>query len=157
MREAFIFSQGLPGEAPAGPRSLLGLLLRIGAHRGRAVAGKLLEIVLQKADLDAAAREALGLRILIAGRKRGIAHSDEVDAIDRDVMVEHEVADNGLGHLLRSRDGSLALAGREALDFDDVAALTLDAAGHLVKSVLGILAEDGLAGAEADFGLVGGL
>ena len=72
-------------------------------------------------------------------------------------MVEHQVAHHGLGHLLRSRDGGLSLAGGEALDFDDVATLSLYAAGHLVKSVLCILAQHGLASAEADFGLVRGL
>src|SRR4051794_15871985 len=123
---------GILGEAPVAILKLLRLLLRVGAHRRSAVAGELFEIVLQQADLDASAGEALGLRILVRRRQRGIAHSYEVDAIDRDVMVENQVADDGFGHLLRSRDGSLSFAGREALDFDDVAALSLNAAGHLV-------------------------
>jgi len=40
------------------------------------------------------------------------------------------------------------------LDFEDVSALTLHAGSHLVKSVFRVLAQDGLARTEADFGLV---
>src|SRR5208337_3874286 len=60
-------------------------------------------------------------------------------------------------HLLRNRDCRLALARGEALHFDDVTALTLHAIGHLVQRIFGVLAKDGLAGLEADFGLIGSL
>src|SRR5579863_6761933 len=133
---------------------LFRLLLLIGrGDRRSGVGGELLEVVLQQADFDAATADMLAVVI----RSRGIAHADEIDAVDRDLMVEHEVANHRLGHFLRGGDGGLTLAGREALDFEDVTALTLDRGRHGVNGVLGVLAQDGLAGAEADFSLVRGL
>src|SRR6202011_819733 len=138
--------------------NLLRLLLLIDrGGRGSVVGGELLQVVLQEADFNAASADALGLRGFIRGGSGRIAHSDQVDAIDRDLMVEDEIANHRLGHLLRVGDCGLSLAGREALHFDDVAALAFHAAGHSVQSVLGILAQDGLAGPEADLSLVGSL
>src|SRR5450759_3579481 len=137
---------------------LFRLLRLIGAgDRGSGVGGELLQVVLQEADFDAASADTLGLRSFIGGRCGCIAHANEIDAIDGNLVVEDEITHDRLGHLLRVGDCGLTLAGGEALHFDDVSALTLDAASHGVESVLGILAEDGLAGAEADFGLVGSL
>ena len=70
---------------------------------------ELLQVILQQADFDAAAVDVLGLRSIIR-RRGGVAHADKVDAVDRNVVVEHQVAHHGLGHLLRGRDGDLALA-----------------------------------------------
>src|SRR5208282_4227470 len=95
------------------------LLLRGAGGRGSGVAGELLQIVLQQADFNTAAADALGLRGLIRGDGR-VAHADEVDAVDRNLVGEHEVAHDRLGNLLRVGDGSLSLAGREALHFEDV-------------------------------------
>ena len=46
---------------------------------------------------------------------------------------------------------------REALNFDDVAALVLQRSGHFIESVLGVLAQHRLSGLEKNFGLGGGL
>ena len=54
-------------------------------------------------------------------------------------MIQHQVADHGVSHLLRGGDGGLAVSGGEALDFDDVAALIFQRSGHFVKRVLGFL------------------
>ena len=72
-------------------------------------------------------------------------------------MGEHEVAHDGLRHFLRGLNGCLTLARGESLDFENVSALTLHAGRHLIESVFGILAQDRLAGTEADFSLVRGL
>src|ERR1700722_7347609 len=137
-----------------GARSnLLRLLHLIGAGGGRSgVVGELLQVVLQQADFDAATADVLGAGVV--GRRGRIAHADEIDAIDRNLVGENEIAHNRLSHFLRAGDGSLSLAGRESLDFEDVSALTFDGGCHLVDRVLGVLGENGLAGAEADFGLV---
>ena len=45
----------------------------------------------------------------------------------------------------------------EALHFDEVAVLILQLGGDLVEGVLGLLAQCGLAGAESNLGLRGGL
>ena len=55
---------------------------------------------------------------------------------------------------MRSLDGSRAASRGEALHFDDVAALILQRGGHIIESGLGVLAQNGLAGAEANLGLV---
>src|SRR5579864_6819375 len=141
---------------PGVPKLLRLLRLVAGHGRSAAIAGQLLEVILQQADFDAAAVDALGLRSIIR-RDRGVAHADEIDAVDRDLMRQHQVANYGLGHLLRGGDCGLAFAGRESLNLEDVAALTLHAGGHLVQSVFLVLAHNGLAGAEADFSLVRGL
>src|SRR6185369_17749705 len=56
-------------------------------------------------------------------------------------------------HLLGVLDGGLTVTSGETLHFDDVSALTLQRRSHVVQGLLGILAEDALAGLEADFGL----
>src|SRR5204863_8928385 len=105
-------------------------------------------------DFDAPTGDSL-LRLGVGrgGLHRGVAHADEIDPVDRNLVVEYQVADNRLGHLLRVADGSLSVTRREALYFDDVAALALQRSRHLIKSFLGVLAEEGLAGLETDFGL----
>src|SRR5436309_556126 len=50
-----------------------------------------------------------------------------------------------------------AAARGEALDFADVALLDFQGSCHFIESVLGLLAEDCLAGTEANFGLSSGL
>src|SRR5882672_3001967 len=72
-------------------------------------------------------------------------------------MIEHEVADHGIGHLLRVADGGLSVTGREALHFDHIAALVLQSGGHAVERFLGSLAQNVLSWAEADFSLVDGM
>jgi len=66
--------------------NLLRLLLLIGhARTGRS---QLLQIVLQQADLDAAAADPLGLRVLI-GSDGSVAHPHQINAVDRNLVVEH--------------------------------------------------------------------
>jgi 4-hydroxymandelate oxidase len=87
---------------------------------------QLLQIVLQEADFDTATGDALtGFASPAGGLRRSVAHADEVNPVDRNLMVENQVADNRLGHLLRVRDRRLSVTGREALHFDDVTALAL--------------------------------
>src|ERR1019366_5716481 len=57
----------------------------------------------------------------------------------------------------RSGNWRLAVAGGEALHFDDVAALIFQRSSHFIERVLSLLAQQALAGPEADFGLRGGL
>jgi len=147
----------VPSLVERGHRGLFRLLLLIDAGcRGSGVAGELLKVVLQQADFYTAPTHALGLSVccLIGVGSWGIAHAYEVDAIDRDVMGENQIAHDRLGHLLRVGDCSLGSTCRESLDFDDVTALAFDAAGHGIESVLGVLAQHGLAGTEANLSLV---
>src|SRR5450755_4485061 len=79
---------------------LFRLLRLIGAgDRGSGVGGELFQVVLQEADFDAASANALGLRSIIR-RCWSVAHANEVDAIDGNLVVEDEVAHDRLGHLL---------------------------------------------------------
>src|SRR5580700_3063857 len=102
-----------------------GRLLLVLSRSRRGAGCQLIQVVLQEADLHAAAVRALGLAIASRGLRRSIAHADEVDAVDRDVMIGDQVANHGLGHLLRALDRGLTLARREALHFNDVAVLAL--------------------------------
>ncbi len=68
-------------------------------------------------------------------------------------MVERQIADDRLGHLLRIRDCHLSVTGSEALNFDYVATLILERRCHFIESVLGFLAQHGLSRLEKDFGL----
>ena len=72
-------------------------------------------------------------------------------------MIQNEVTDDHLRHFTRVLNGHGAVAGREALHFNNVALLVLERGGHLVESVFGVLAEGALSGAEADFSLRDGL
>src|SRR5579863_492408 len=120
---------------------------------------QLFQIVLQQADFDPAAAHTLGLCALVVcgGRKRSIAHAENVDPVNRNLVVLNQVADHSVGHLARSGDRSLSLARREALHFDDVSALALQGLGELVDGSLGVGAQNALSRAETDFRLVGGL
>src|SRR5215470_10438122 len=135
-REKPSLARGLPGGGTGldalGPETteliLLWLLLLIG-HGGSSIGRELLQVVLQQADFDAASAHALLLRSVIGGNRR-VAHADQIDPVDRDVMIQNQVADDRLGHLLRGGNGGLTLAGGESLDFDDVSALALQIARH---------------------------
>ena len=112
---------------------------------------ELLQVILQEADFNAATGDALGL--CFTRRDWGIAHADQINPVDGNVVVQRQVADDRLSHLLRSRDGHLSVAGCETLHFDYVAALILQRGGHFIESVLGLLAQHGLSRPEKDFGL----
>src|SRR5450756_163112 len=123
-----------------GTASLLLLwLLLLWLIRSRAGGSKLLQVVLQEADFDAAPGHALGFGFALGGRRRNrcIAHADQVNPIDRDVVVQRQIADYRLRHLLRVGNRDLSVTGRKALDFDDVATLVLQRGGHVVESALG--------------------
>src|SRR5579859_6134581 len=88
------------------------------------------QIVLQHADFDASAGCVLFSCSL--GTGWGIAHALHVDAINRDVMREHQIPSHGLRHLLRTSNSRLPASGSEAAHFNDVAALIFQGGGHLV-------------------------
>src|ERR1700692_2708675 len=93
-----------------------GSLLLLGLSRswrgGGAGRSKLLQVILQETDFNATTGNALRLRFRIRGAAGNwcVAHADEVNAIDRNVMVEDEIADHRLGHLLRVGDCDLSVA-----------------------------------------------
>src|SRR5215475_2538696 len=93
------------GEGPGVPKrwGLIPLLRLLIGHGSSGVDRELLQVVLQQADFDAASADALRFRSVIGG-SRGVAHAYQVNAEDRDVMVQNQVADHRLGHLLRSLD-----------------------------------------------------
>jgi hypothetical protein len=127
-----------------------------GRHR-RSARRQLLQIVLQEADFYASSTNTNGFPVLVVGWRRSVAHGDEIDPVDRNLIIKHHVADDRFSHLLRIRDCGLAFAGSEALHLDNVAALTFNAIRHFIECIFGVLAQDGLAGTETDLGLVGGL
>src|SRR4030088_3083276 len=105
LREGLFFGGGSGGGA-VGPKlklsGLLRLLLLVRAGCwGRRVAGELLQIVLQQADLNASAAHVLGLGVLIGGGNWGVTHAYEVDPVDRNLMVKYQVTHDRLSHLLR--------------------------------------------------------
>src|SRR6266550_332418 len=105
-------------------------LLVLSCRSRRAGAGsELLQIVLQQTDFHATAADPLVLACFVSGCNRSVAHTDDKDAIHRDLVIEHQVAHDRIRHLLRGGDCGLTTTGREALDFDDVAALTLQRGG----------------------------
>src|ERR1039458_5464523 len=130
----------LSREAFQGKVLLLLLLLILSRRRGGARRSKLLQVVLQEADFNAATRDALWLGIAGRSRRRCITHADEINPVDRNVVVQRQIADDRLGHLLRVGNRHLSMTRREALDFDDVATLALQRGGHFIESVLGVLA-----------------
>src|SRR5258708_17043186 len=105
--------------------------------------------VLQHADFDASAADALCSRAV--GRlHRSVAHSDRVDAEERNVMIDDQVTDYALRHILRVGDCSLSFAGGEALHLNDHSALSLHLIGDLIERFLGFRAQNLLSWAEAD-------
>src|SRR5882724_8067385 len=102
------------------PSVLLGLWLIRRCGRGCA-SGDLVQVVLEQADFDAAAADADRLSVGVILRR--IAHSDHEYPVDRNLMIQNEIANNSIGHLLRVADGGLSVTGREALHFNNVAAL----------------------------------
>ena len=84
------------------------LLSRRSCRRG--VGRQLLQIVLQEADFNTTASGALRLGLASrCGLCRGITHTDEVNAINRNVMIQHQVPHYRLGHFLRVGDGGLTV------------------------------------------------
>src|SRR5581483_1354319 len=83
------------------------LLLR---GSGGAVRRELLEVVLQQADFNAAAAHALRLLAVLSSLRRGIAHAENVDPVDRNLVVLDQVTNHSIGHLARSRDRGLSVA-----------------------------------------------
>src|SRR5579872_932496 len=80
--------------------SLLLLLLLI-LHRLRAgTLGKIAYVVVQQADVDASTMDA-GRRAAIFRSNHGVSHTNGVNAIDRNVMFDYQIAHHGLGHCLR--------------------------------------------------------
>src|SRR5271154_819466 len=114
---------------------------------GRLLLSSLREIVLHDAYFYAGAAHALS---------GGVAQAENVHAVGRDLLVLHQVTDDRVRHFLGVGHGGLAVAGREALNFKDVAVLTLELCGDLVEGVLGLFAQGGLAGTEMEFGLRSG-
>src|SRR5215470_15635852 len=115
------------------------------------IRSRIAQAILHQVDLHASAGGAMHLAIPCG--QRCIAHADGVDAVYRDVMVQHQVTDYHLRHVARTGDSGAAVAGSEALYFQDVSLLGLQRFGHLIESSLGVLAQNGLAGTEADLSL----
>ena len=115
----------------------LGCSGRTGRRGWRRADRQLLQVVLQQADFHAAAGGVFRLSFF---RDRSVAHAYHIDAVDRNLMIEHQVADDRVGHLLRSSNRRLAAAGGEALHLDDVAMLILQRSSHFIERVLGLLA-----------------
>src|SRR5215831_11896879 len=85
-------ARGLPGGGTGldalGPETtgLILLWLLLIGHGGSGVGRELLQVVLQQADFDTPSAHALLLRSVI-GRNRRIAHADQIDPVDRNVMI----------------------------------------------------------------------
>ena len=69
----------------------------------------LLDIVFQQTDFYACTVRALG--------HISVAHPNQVDAIDRDLVVQHQVSCHSVDDFAGVRDRSLALTRRESLHF----------------------------------------
>ena len=107
------------------------------------------EIVLKQADFDASAAATLGARI----GGGCVAQTQNMNAVERDLVVENEVAHDGIGHLLRIGDSGLTVSRGITADFNDVAVLILQRTGHLVEGVFRLLAQNALTRTEAELGL----
>src|SRR5215470_14888415 len=87
------FLRGRTGLSPASVKLFRRRRLLIGRRRWGA-GSQLIQVVLQEADFNASAGGPLRLRITrVGGLRRGIAHTDEIDAVDRDVVVQNEITD----------------------------------------------------------------
>ena len=93
--------------------------------------GSLLETVLQHADFHACSTRALG--------NRSVAHPNHVDAVGRDLVVQHQVTYHRVRNLPGVGDRGLALTRREALHFDDVTVLILNLGSYLISASLACL------------------
>src|SRR5271169_1854340 len=138
----FFWGEGVQALSPSSGKLFRWRLIR--RSRGRS---KLFQIVLQKAYFYAPTAGSLGLGLVIGvrARHRSIAHAYHVNPVDRYVVVQHEVSHHGIRHLLRGGNGGLAVAGGEALHFDNVAALALQRSRHIIEGGFGVLAQDALA------------
>ena len=118
------------GSLKPGPPSCL--LLRRGAGAAR---GQLLKIILKQADFYTATAHALRLLAVVGGSGRcgSVAHTENVNPVNRDFVVLDQVTHYGVGHLARGGNRGLSLTRREALHFDDVSALALHRLGHLIE------------------------
>ncbi len=68
--------------------------------------------------------------VAVCGRGLGVlAEAAAVDAVDGNLMLGDQVADDGVSHGLRGLDAGLAVA----LDFDDVALLAFELGGYVVE------------------------
>ena len=68
-------------------------------------------------------------------------------------MVDHQITNHALRHVLRIRDRNVAFAGREALHLNDGAVLSLHLLGKLIESLFCLRAQDLLSGTEANLGV----
>jgi len=80
-------------------------------------------------------------------------HAQNVNAIHRDLVTLHEIADDRIGKLLRSSNRRVTPARGKAPNLKNVAVLIFEGRGHFVERVLSLLAESCLTGAEANLGL----
>ena len=77
------------------------------------------QIILEQANFDSGSTPFLSGASVSGGRWR-IAHPQNVDAMDWDLMIDDQVMGNRVCHLPRVGNRGLALACRKASDFDDV-------------------------------------
>ena len=72
-------------------------------------------------------------------------------------MIDDQIANDALRHILRAGDRSAALAGRESLDLHDCAALSLHLFGKLIESLFRLRTQSLLSGTEANLSIRNGL
>src|SRR3954471_9658525 len=112
--------------------------------------------ILQESDLDATATgNPTGLAVF--GLLRSITHADGEDAIDGDFMLQDEVTYDRVRDLARVLHSGSARARSITTHLDHVALLALQRGRQIVQCVLRLLAQGGLARAEADLSFARGL
>ena len=83
-----------------------------------------------------------------------IAKRDQVNPVDRNLVIDDEVANHGIGQLLRSIDtGLTTYSVRVALHFDDVTLLSLKLSRDLVDRVLRLGIQRHLTRTEVNLGI----
>ena len=82
---------------------------------------------------------------------RGIAQREAIDSVDRNVMVNHQIAHDRVRHLLRPLNTSLTTRVGISLYLYDVTLLALQLSSYLIKSLFCLLVQRNLRGAEVKF------
>ena len=89
----------------------------------------------------------------IGGIERGVAHAHAIDPVNRDLVIDHQIPDYCVGHILRPFNSNLSPSVGVALNLDDVTLLSGQLLGNLIERRFRLVIQSRLGAAEMEFGI----